>query len=193
MADEEKEETQEAPAEAGKEKATGGKKSLLPWIILAIVVPVFAGMGFGLGRLVAGPKVEQVEEEPEDEKIELPAYMTLMNEKGDAAKTWFYDKIEPVVANLNDPGASRYIRVSFAFEINGKMPQGETSAYLDQKAFVMKDLVGKYLATQSLKDLQGDRNLNRVPMEIRDMLNQAIFPDMEPVIVNVLYRDRAIQ
>ena len=191
MADEEKE-SQEASEDTGQEKKASGKKSLLPWIILAVVVPLCAGMGFGLGRLLAGPKVESVEEEPKEKAPDLPDYMNLMDPKGNAKDTWFHE-LEAVVANLNDPGASRYIRVSFTLEMNGKMPKEKTVAYLTKENYVIKDLIGKYLATQSLKDLQGDRNLNRVPMEIRDLLNQAIFPDMEPPIINILYRERAIQ
>ncbi len=187
MADEEKVNTQET-----QEHAESSKKSMLPWIILAVVVPLCAGMGFGLGRLLAVPKQEPTPAEVPETQVELPEYMTLLDEKGDAKATWFYE-VEPVVANLNDPGASRYIRVSFALEMSGKMPMEKTKAYLDKKTYIIKDLIGKYLATQSLKDLQGDRNLNRVPMEIKDRLNQSLFPDMQPVIVDVLYRERAIQ
>lgn len=193
MADEEKEPQEEASEDAGQEKKSEGKKKgLLPWIILAVVVPLCAGMGFGLGRLLAGPKVELVEEEPEEETPDLPDYMNLMDPKGNAKDTWFHE-LDAVVANLNDPGASRYIRVSFTLEMNGKMPQEKTIAYLAKENYVIKDLIYKYLAAQSLKDMQGGRNLNRVPIEIKDLLNQAVFPDMEPPIVNVLYREHAIQ
>ena len=54
----EKEQTPEQTKDA--EEASGarqaGPRSLLPWIIMAAVVPICAGAGFGLGRLLAGGK-----------------------------------------------------------------------------------------------------------------------------------------
>lgn len=191
MADEENGETGQAQAEGGHKTGSSGNK-ILPWIILGIVVTLFAGMGFGLGHLFASPKVEPTADKTQEKKTELPEYMTLLDKTADPKATWFYE-IDPVVANLNDPGQTRYIRVSFALEMSGKMPMTQTKAYLDKNTYIIKDLISKYLATQSLKDLQGDRNLNRVPMEIKDRLNQTLFPNMEPVIVKVLYRERAIQ
>ncbi len=44
---------EEPKAENKNEKAAGGS-SILPWIIIAVIVAVCAGAGFGLGKLLAG-------------------------------------------------------------------------------------------------------------------------------------------
>lgn len=106
--------------------------------------------------------------------------------------SWFYD-LDPVVSNLNDPEASRYIRVSFSLEISNRAPLESVRTLLAEKKLVIRDLIGKYLATQSLADLQGQENLDRIPREIKDRLNEILFPGQNSPILNVLYRERAIQ
>jgi flagellar basal body-associated protein FliL len=198
MADEttDKQETAAPPKEAGQAKAPG-LSSYLPWIIMAAVVPVFAGAGFGLGRLFARPKTPPPAEANEAPK---PEYQHLLNEKGDGEKTWFH-KCEPVVANLNEPGATRYVRMGFTLEISGKLASGSGGGgegggagnpYLAEKQPVITNWLTIYLSSLSLADVQGEKNLNRILGDVRDGLNNKLFGG-KPLIVNVYYHENAIQ
>jgi flagellar basal body-associated protein FliL len=201
MADEttDKQETAAPPKEAGQAQG-GGLSSYLPWIIMAIVVPMFAGAGFGLGRLLARPKAPLPAETNEAPK---PEYEHAINEKGKAEETWF-QKCEPVVANLNEPGATRYVRMGFTLEVSGKLGSGTAagggghggggaaSNYITDKQTVITNWLTIYLSSLSLADVQGEKNLNRILVDVRDGLNNKLFGG-KPLIVNVYYHENAIQ
>jgi len=106
MADEDdakQQETQEKQDATKTEKTeSSDKKSLvgrfLPWIIMAVVVVLFAGAGLTLGRMFAGSSTPQT---PGDSQQDQSAQVDNLEAKGSAAdtqKTWYYD-LEPVVAN----------------------------------------------------------------------------------------------
>ncbi|MFC1763396.1 flagellar basal body-associated protein FliL [Planctomycetota bacterium] len=187
MADEEKEE-QEGKAE-GDAKASGGK-SVLPWIVLGLIVPLCAGAGFGLGRLLAGD--DNAESQEEIVEKDVPEYMQLINETA-ADKPWYFRDLEPVVSNLADPGATRYVRAGFMLEMSGSFEEVAGQEYLMGKQPLIKNWLAIYLASQSVVDLQGERNLNRVLSEIEDLLNDRLFPDAKPPIESVLLSEFAIQ
>ena len=184
MADEEKDQPG-GDAEAGK--ASKGK-SILPWILLGAIVPICAGAGFGLGRLLAGN--DGTAEKDKDETSELEKMLSAENPDG---KTWFFQDLEPVVSNLTDPGAIRYVRAGFMFELSGSMDQVTGHTFLVNKVPLIKNWLAIYLASQSVEDLQGERNLTRVLAEIRDLLNARLFPDTKGPIKNVLLSEFAIQ
>jgi flagellar basal body-associated protein FliL len=191
-----KEKTPAQPKDDGA-AGGGGPRSYLPWIIMAAVVPVFAGAGFGLARLLAGGKPAPVAEANQPAE---PEYTHLLNEKGDAEKTWFY-KCEPVVANLNEPGATRYVRMGFTLEMSGKLAGGgggggegaaAPNPYLAEKQPVITNWLTIYLSSLSLADVQGEKNLNRILGDVREGLNNKLFAG-KPLIVNVYYHENAIQ
>ncbi len=191
----EKQKTSEAPGQA-KEAGQSGPRSTLPWILLAAIVPLFAGAGFGLGRLLAGGKAAQPAEVNTPPK---PEYQMVLNEKGKADKTWFY-KCEPVVANLNEPGATRYVRMGFTLEMSGQLEGGggggegggAGNPYLTKNQPVITNWLTIYLSSLSLTDVQGEKNLNRILTDVREGLNNKLFGG-KPVIVNVYFNENAIQ
>ena len=183
MADEEKDE------QGGDEAGKGKGKSMLPWILLGAIVPICAGAGFGLGRIFAGNDGE-TEEVVENEVSELEKMLSAESVDG---KTWFFQDMEPVVANLIDPGATRYVRAGFMFELSSTMDQVSGQAFFTEKLPLIKNWLAIYLASQSVEDLQGERNLTRVLSEIRDLLNARLFPDVKGPIENVLLSEFAIQ
>jgi flagellar basal body-associated protein FliL len=189
MADEEKQD-RGAPAADGEASKSSGSKSLLPWILLGVIVPLCAGAGFGLGRLMAGAETV-VEEVPEE--TEVPDYVNLMSQENADQKSWFFQELEPVVANLADPGATRYIRAGFMLEMAGSFDSASGAEWLREKKPLIKNWLAIYLASQSVEDLQGERNLNRVLAEIRDLLNERLFPNVKPPIAKVLLSEFAIQ
>ena len=195
MAEETKEKEQNA--EESKEAKTGGPRSYLPWIIMVAVVAICAGGGFGLGRLLAGGKAPRTAEVNEPQK---PEYQHVLNEQANSEKMWFY-KCDPVVANLNEPGATRYVSMGFTLEVSGQLPSGGgagrgggASNYLKEKQPLITNWVTIYLSSLSLADVQGEKNLNRILQEIRDGLNAKLFPEAKkPLIVSAYYYQNAIQ
>ena len=122
----------------------------------------------------------------------------LLDEKANAEKTWFY-KCDPVVANLNEPGATRYVSMGFTLEMSGQLPaggrrrgRGPRNPYLREKQPLITNWLTIYLSSLSLADVQGEKNLNRILTEIRDGLNAKLFQG-KPLIVNVYYYQNAIQ
>lgn len=165
------------------------KGSKLPWIILAILVPICAGAGFGLGRLLASSRTNSAIDTNKPVTQDINA---LLNKRATAEKNWYY-QYEPVVANLNEPGANRYIRIVLTLELSGQLDQGKGKAYLDSKQHLIKNWLTIYFSSLGLHDVQGATNLNRIAMEIRNGLNERLFPDAKPLITNVYYTEWAIQ
>ena len=50
-----------------------------------------------------------------------------------------------------------------------------------------------YLASLSLGDIRGDKNLRRIQSQITDAFNEILFPDAKPQIENVLFKEFPIQ
>jgi flagellar basal body-associated protein FliL len=171
-----------AKNEEKNEKEQPKTKSSLVWIIGLIVVTCSAGFGFGLGKLLANAK----NTEPPKEEVSRP------EEPEKKPNTWYYD-LEPIVANLDEPGALRYIRTALTLEMSWDIPQSKGKEFLAEKEPIMKDWLSVYLAGLSLRDVQGDKNQRIIQSEIRESLNEELFPDEKPKIKQVLFKEFAIQ
>lgn len=175
---------------AGSLKTLAGRFS--PWIIMTVVVALCVGAGFGLGRVFASRRETETAEPSQQAK---PAHTQLLKASGaatDSEKTWYYD-LEPVVANLNEPGITRYVRVTLTLEISGEVDQKKAIAFFEQKNPLLKNWLTIYLASQTLEDIRGERNLRRIQSQISDVFNEKLFPDTKPQIRGVLFKELAIQ
>lgn len=163
------------------------KKSFLHWAFLGFVVLICAGAGFFIGRTLkaAGPAAANAAQQEPNEQIDdsIP----------DDGKTWFFTEMEPVVANLNDPGVMRYVRANLTFEILSTAPKKETIEIFKEKAPVLTNWLTIYLASLGLEDIRGDKNLKRIQAQILDAFNEEIFPSQKPKIKHVLFKEFAIQ
>ena len=214
---------QEKPAEApaeNKDKAEKGKsRSLLPIIIVAVIVLVAAGAGIGLSRLFAGggkaPSAEEATagknapdakeaakpaaEKGEKSKSEKPAGEKSKGEGSKSEKTtanagevWYYN-LDPVVANLDEPGATRYIRTAFILEMSPDISAEKGTALLDQKKPLIANLLTIYLAGLNIETTRGDKNLKRIQSELCDTFNEQLFPESKPMIKRILIKEFAVQ
>lgn len=165
---------------------------LLPWVITGSVIIVLAAAGFIVGRLFGTRGRSQTASgaapvNPADAaRVEAPGI------QADMDKNWYYD-LEPVVANLNEPGVTRYVRASLTLEVSSTLEQKEGMVFLDQKRPLMKHWLTLHLANQTLDDIRGEKNLLRLQTQISDALNQGLFPDTKPRIKRVLFKEFAIQ
>ena len=191
MAEQEKTEKDKSSApDAGKDVQPG--PGVLPWIITALMVVILAGAGFGVGRLFGTRGRAQTAAAA----APVPAAESVQGQEPGAAKGagagWYYD-LDPVVANLNEPGVTRYARVALTLEINNTTAQKETAASLDQKKPLLKHWLTLYLANQTLEEIRGEKNLLRMQTQISDGLNQTLFPGTKPQIKRILFKEFAIQ
>lgn len=199
MADETNVKEQEKTKEPEKQENPKAEKTdkktlirrLLPWIILGIVAVISASAGFGVGRLFAGSGADEPgQSAPQDHRTEED----ILKATGSAGtqKTWYYD-LEPVVANLDEPNVTRYIRAVLTLEMNPEMDEKKGKSFLDEKKPVLTNWLAIYLASLSLEDIRGERNLKSIQSQILDVFNEKLFPNSKPQIKQVLFKEFAIQ
>jgi len=184
---------EEKPQEKTEEKSSSG--GILHWIIMAVAVLLLASAGFLSGRLFTGsgtPKTaESSQQDPTSEveniKAEAPDLVG-----GGSQKVWYYD-LEPVVANLDEPGVTRYVRASLTLEINSDVDARKTTVFLEEKKPILTNWLTIYLASLNLESIRGDRNLKRIQSQILDGFNERLFPDAKPRIKHILFKEFAVQ
>jgi flagellar basal body-associated protein FliL len=187
----EQEAQEDSKAESGDKKPSGGR---LQWIIMAVVVIVGAGAGFGLGRLLGDSGTTEAAQSTEGGQTK-PEDLTADTTDSSGAKsqgTWYYD-LEPVVANLDSPGVTRYVRLTLTLEINSRIIVKKGTALIEEKKPLLTNWLTIYLAGLSLEDIRGDRNLKRIQLQILDAFNEKLFPDARPQIKRVLFKEFAVQ
>jgi flagellar basal body-associated protein FliL len=187
---------QQEPKDSKAEK--GDKKSLiarlLPWVIMLVVVLVCAGAGFRAGRLFAGSRTPE-ELEPAPKPGTPKQTEQLKADKGsskESDKVWYYE-LDPVVANLNEPTVTRYVRASLTLEMSAEMDAKKGAAFLDEKKPILVNWLTVYLSSLSLEDVRGDKNLRSIQSRIRDAFNEQLFPDSTSQIKQVLIKEFPVQ
>lgn len=200
MADDDEIKQQEIQeGQEGKEEKkadAGEKKSLvtrfLPKVIIVVVVVIFAGAGFTLGRLIAGSPTSQTAGASENGQSPDLENIKAKGSKADSQKGWYYH-LEPVIANLNVADVTRYVKASLTLEVSSELDEEKGTAFLDEKKPVLTNWLTVYLASLSLDDIRGDTNLKRIQSQVLDAFNEKLFPDSKPKIKNILFKEFAVQ
>jgi len=172
------------------EPEKGPTQGILPWLIPALAVILCASAGFVVGRLFGtrgGAKTVAAAEQT----AAMEAEQAMAAENGDG-KGWYYD-LDAVVANLNEPGVSRYVRVGLTLEMDSSMEQKQGTVFLEEKEPLLKHWLTLYLSNQTIEDMRGERKLRHVQMQISDSFNQGLFPNGKPHIKRVLFKEFSIQ
>jgi flagellar basal body-associated protein FliL len=183
------EQQEDSKTEKNDKKVSGG---ILPWAIMFVVVVLFGIAGFTLGRFLTGshtPKTDEHSQEDEPAQVE---YLRAEGSATNSQRAWYYD-LEPVVANLDEPGVTRYIRVFITLEISPKVDKVKGIAFFDEKRPVLTNCLNIYLASLNLDDIKGDRNLKRIQSQLLETFNEKLFPDTESQIKQILFKEFAIQ
>jgi flagellar basal body-associated protein FliL len=107
-------------------------------------------------------------------------------------EAWYYN-MDPVVANLDEPGATRYIRTAFILEMSPDISVEKGTALLEQKKPLITNLLTIYLAGLNIEVTRGDKNLKRIQSELCDTLNEQLFPESKPMVKRVLIKEFAVQ
>ncbi len=159
---------------------------------MVVVAVLCAGAGLGLGRLFAGSGTPQTVEPSQQVKSTQAENLKVDGSKAGSQKTWYYE-LEPVVANLDVPGITRYVRATITLEISAEVDQQKGGVFLEEKKPVLTSWLTIYLASLTLEDIRGDRNLRRIQSQILDAFNEKLFPDAKPQIKHILFKEFAIQ
>jgi flagellar basal body-associated protein FliL len=176
----------------------GDKKSLvvrlLPWIIIAIVIAVSAGSGFGLGRLFAGSRTPEATESQSvsDDSAQADEQKADDSSVEDSDKIWYYD-LEPVVANLNEPSVTRYVSASLTLQMGPDLDEKKGTEILDKNKPILINWLTVFLSGLSLEDIRGDKNLKSIQAKICEAFNDKLFPDSKPQIKQVLIKGFPVQ
>lgn len=177
-------------------KESAGFK-LFTWLVLgAVVIAGFAG-GFALAQLLAGsgsdsPPQGETEGAQADITPENNAVNDMLIDKPKDEKLWPFD-LEPVIANLDEPGVTRYARVTITLQLSPQMDQEKGVLFLEGKKPILRDWLTTYIAGLNLERVRGTRNLGRIKRELRDSFNELLFPESKPFIHNILFKEFAIQ
>jgi flagellar basal body-associated protein FliL len=186
--EQERQEEQENP-EAEKSDIKSLVVRLLPWIIMVVVVLVCAGAGFSVGRLFADSGTHEADMSgPGTDAQNLPDDLKADN----AGKVWYYD-LDPVVANLNEPTVTRYVRASLTLEMSADMDVKNGTVFLDEKKPLLINWLTVYLSSLALEDIRGDKNLRRIQSRVLEAFNEQLFPDSKPQIKQVLIKEFPVQ
>lgn len=188
----EQEEQQDAKQDSGDKKASG--PPLLLIIIMIVVAIICAGAGFGLGRLFGSSKTTETAQSSEDKSTE-PQNLTVNPSDltgGKSKETWFYP-LDPVVANLNEPSVTRYVRATLIMEVDAQIDKKKGTAFIGEKKPLLTNWLTIYLASLSLEEIRGDKSLKRIQSQVVDGFNEKLFPDAKPQIKSVLFKEFAVQ
>jgi flagellar basal body-associated protein FliL len=186
----------EEPKAKNKNEKAAGSSGILSWIIIAVIVVVCAGAGFGLEKLLAGSRKHQTADpNKEAHKAAEPAKAENLKAEGsaqEAPKTWYFD-LDPVVANLDEPGVTRYIRVTLTLEVDQEIDKKKGEEFLKEKKPILTNWLAIYLAGLGLDDIRGNKNHMRIQSQILDAFNEKLFPGAKPQIKHILFKEFAVQ
>jgi flagellar basal body-associated protein FliL len=186
MADQQENAEQQQPGGPqgnGKQSPIHG---VFTWVItLAIVVGGGVG-GFALAQLIAGAGPKNAHAQPAAPETDVFA----PGEEG--AGPWQYD-LEPVLANLDEPGVTRFLRVTVTLVMAPEMDATKGGEFLKDKAPLLTDFVSGYISGLTLEQVRGQNNRNHIKREVQYGFNQVLFPDGKPYVHNVLFREFAVQ
>ena len=183
-----KPEKQEDPKpEGGEEKSFVA--CFLPKIIILVVVVIFSGAGFTLGRLFGGSSASKTTGVSEQGQLEN---MDTKDSGADSQECWYYN-LEPVIANLNVDDVTRYVKATLTLEVSSEVDEIKGTTFFDEKKPIITNWLTVYLASLRLEDIRGGRNLKRIQSHAMDAFNEKLFPDSKPKIKNILFKEFAVQ
>ncbi len=185
----------EAKEQNSEETASSSSKAnIVMWAILATVVLIGFSGGYGAARIFASSEQQaeevaaQQQEEEEKAKLEEP----LVEPTKEEENSWEFP-LDTVIANLDEPGVTRYVRAALILRISNDLPEAEYKAVLESKKSELVDWLYSYMAGLSLEDVQGTRNLERFKLEVQKNFNDLLFPDSKPMIIRILTKEFQIQ
>ncbi len=174
--------------------ASGGQAKVAIWVLLGVgIMAVFACSGFVVGSLMKStPEKPKVEAAPAAEGEGAKAGGHESGDKKTATGDGDYFKFEPFTATLNTERRDRFLVCTLVLKLRPGESKKATEL-LEKKKIELQSKISLYLNSQSLEDVTGKKNLNRMLREVQDMVNQHLWPTEKPMVIEVLMPNSAIQ
>ena len=107
--------------------------------------------------------------------------------------TWYYNDLESVVVNPDEPGATRFVRVGLILEISSGLSEDKVKELIEAKKPPLINWLNLYFKSLTLDEMENDRDMKRILSQICDAFNEMLFPDAKPQIKKILIREFNIQ
>jgi flagellar basal body-associated protein FliL len=173
-----------------KDKDGGGneqKKMLVRIGIIAGVVVVFGLVGFGLGKLLKPGPQEAVADGAEAREQEAIDNSEVL-EQIENSEEYAYKELEAITVTLNERRGNRYLRCTMLLKIK-KPDEKVVNTMLEKNKAEIQDWLLRYLSSLTVSDVLGQKNINRVRRRIGDEMNELLWPQGRPRIVEVLLKE----
>ncbi|QEG23388.1 flagellar basal body-associated FliL family protein [Mariniblastus fucicola] len=173
----EENETQDTPP-----KKSGFLGKLIVW---GIIFVIGAGAGFAVPMLTGPGEVPDKGVNPGVVGVKLMDFPEPVEEKA------FID-FDEVVANLNDPRASRYVNCTLTLQVS-KSQEDALTKLVEEKNVLLKNWLIAHLRDKTLEEVRGKYGHNLLRREIHGKFNEMLFTDGIERIEDILFSDFKIQ
>ena len=158
----------------------------------AVIVGGTTG-GFALSQLLGGTDTVCPAAETNGADTKKENFDDFLSKNAAAQSTWLYDKMDPIVANLDEPGVTRYVRASVTLEMSPEMDRIKGETFLEERKMILRDWLTTYFAGLSLEDVRGSRSLEKIKRQVQDQFNEILFSNGKPYVQRILFREFAVQ
>jgi len=170
--------------------SSGSGMTLYTWLILGAVTLASSGGGFALSHLmgVTPPTGLEIVDETANQEDAINVMLAKQTDQ----RVWV-EEFEPVLANLDEPGVTRYVRVTITLEMSPELDETKGREFMAAKKMLVRDWMTTYLAGLSLEDVRGSRNLNQIKKDVLQQCNELLFPKSQPFVERVFFKEFAVQ
>ncbi len=172
---------------------TSAEIGIVTWIIVGVVVAVLSGSGFFLGQLMAGAGPKQNSESIVEKAAVSQAEKAANNDENESGGSWYYNDLEAIVVNPDEPGATRFVRVGLILEMDSAITQSEAAELIETNKPPMMNWLNLYFKSLTLDEMKDDKDLRRILTHIADSFNEILFKNEKPKIKKVLIKEFNIQ
>jgi len=179
------------PFEEENPDGSGGGAGMKLLIRVGIIVAVLgagAAAGYALGGLFRGsapadPNSQPVEEYPPEH---YPPSSDVAGEEFE------YVHFEPIISNLDEARLARYVRATIVLAVRA----GDAEAAglrIEKTKPELRSRLDAYLSGQTLDDVRGEKNKNRIRRDMLRICNELLWPKRRPLIDHVLFKEFTVQ
>ena len=179
----------------GDQPAPGGNNEsakntpLVGMAVMVGVVLLAAGAGFGIRKLLfSGPAQVQASQDASPAEDQIP----IDDPNAASGQEYTYIKLDPTTTTLDGPRMSRYFRVTISLAVR-REDERDAAKRIEAKTPELRNWLNLYLAGQTLDNVRGEKNLNRLRREIHDAMNEQLWPNAKGLISQVLFEDVNVQ
>jgi len=163
------------------------------WAIVGSMLVAGSIGGFALAQLLAGSDPTPTTNTEPAPAVPIKSFDDLLATSPADTAAWPFDIKDAIIANLDEPGVTRYLRVSITLLLSPDVDPEKGQAYLEKKELLLRDSLHAYFADLSLEDVRGRRNVERIKRQVQNLFNELLFPESKPYVREVYFREFAVQ